>query len=179
MPPAPSEGPPPLEEAPLAPKAEAEAPVPPKVEHVSRKASPGVLVSAKSVAGMFQDGQEHFVRAGSSRGLEMGSVLMVVGPPMKGSKRRRLGEATVVEVWPELARVNLDAGARAEPGKHFAVLPEAPAKPEAPAEPVAAEAEAEPAPAPAPAPAAEAKKPLVGRATYSGIGPFRKINLLN
>ena len=113
---------------------------------------------------------------GSDQGLEMGSVLTVVGPPVKGSKRRRLGEATVVEVWPALARVSLDASARAEHGKHFAVLPEAPVKPESVAEPVAA-AQAEPAVAAAPA--VDAKKPLVGRASLSGVGPFREVTLFN
>jgi serine/threonine-protein kinase len=172
----PPEGPPPRE-APPAPKGDVPAtPVQPKVEFASKKASSAVLISAKSVVGMFQDGQEHFVRVGSKQGLEMGSVLTVVGPPVKGGKRRKLGEATVVEVWPVLARVSLDAGARSESGKHFAVLPEAPVKPEAPVEPVVAEA----VPAEAPAPAAsEVKKGLVGRASFTGVGPFRKIVLFN
>lgn len=158
----------------VAEKEAAEAPVAPKVEHAPRKVAPTVLVSAKSVAGMFQDGQEHFVRVGSKQGLEMGSVLTVVGPPVKGGKRRKLGEATVVEVWPGLARVSLDEGARTESGKHFAVVPDAPVKPEAPVEPVVAEAEAE-----APAPVAETTKPLVGRATFSGFGMFREVTLSN
>jgi serine/threonine-protein kinase len=142
-----------------------------------RKAAPLVAVPAKLVAGMFKDGAEHFVRGGATKGLEMGAVLAVVGPPQKGGKRKRLGEATVVEVWPTLARVSLDENAKAASGKRFAVLPEAPAKPPEPQ--VAAPAPAEPVPAPVSTPAVEEKKPLVGSATFAGIGPFRSITLVN
>lgn len=138
------------------------------------------LVSAKSVLGMFQDGAEHFVRGGSNTGLEMGTVLTVVGPPVKGDKRRKFGEATVVEVWPALARVSLDdEDARTTGGKRFVVVPEGLAAPKATKLTEAAAPAPTPPPEAAPPPPAETRKPLVGRAAFSGIGPFRKINLFN
>ncbi|XXF77885.1 protein kinase [Myxococcaceae bacterium GXIMD 01537] len=152
-----------------APSAHVDAPAPEPT--TPRKAA--ALIAAKVVTGMFQDGKEHFVRAGSNRGLEVGARVPVVGPAVKPGKHRRLGEATVLEVWPMLARVSLDEEARAATGKRFAVLPDAPVAPPPP-EPAPAVAATPPPAAPAPA-----RHALVGRASFSGLGPFRKVTLFN
>lgn len=72
-----------------------------------------VVVSAQPSVELFQDKGEFFARAGSSNHLQVGLQLKVLGAPIGGtSERRSAGRATVLEVWPTLARVSLDSGAR-------------------------------------------------------------------
>lgn len=63
---------------------------------------------------LFQDKGEFFVRAGRTRGIEVGAQLKILGAFIGNTgERRTAGKVTVLELWPELARVSLDAGARA------------------------------------------------------------------
>ena len=64
---------------------------------------------ASAQAELFKDKTEYFVRCGSSSGLGVGSVVLVLGESIGDTgERRSVGRATVMEVWAGLARVSLD-----------------------------------------------------------------------
>src|SRR4051812_4307355 len=69
---------------------------------------------------LFVDKGDTFARAGSEQGLKVGSALIVLGPTIGDTQeRRRVGTATVLEVWGSLARVSLDADASKASGAKF------------------------------------------------------------
>ena len=68
-----------------------------------------------------------FARAGADDGVKVGVELMIVGAPTQGGKRPKLGAATVLEVFPKLARISLDAAAAGAPGERSVVLGGTPA----------------------------------------------------
>jgi serine/threonine protein kinase len=82
----------------------------------------GPLIEVKRAAALFADGEKLFVRAGSDDGLKIGVELKVVGAPTIDGKRPHLGAATVLEVFPKMARLNLDESAAGSTGDRFASL---------------------------------------------------------
>ena len=140
-----------------------------------------LLMAASALADdaeLFLDRGETYVRAGSEQGLTRGTSVTVVA---KGGKK--IGTGTVMEVWPSLARVNLDqAASNDKTAAKYVSLGEKPAA--APSPPPAAPTGAVAAPPPPPPPAAEARKPaagnaLHGRATYGGAGPWTALQVFN
>ncbi|MBI3186133.1 MAG: serine/threonine protein kinase [Myxococcales bacterium] len=190
-PPSPVDSPPPGEaaEQPAAPEPPPESPAPRQVK--KKSTSETELVTARSVAEVFIDRGSHYLRAGAKSGLAVGDTVQVVGPSAQGGKRKLLGNATVLEVWPALARVSLDDGAREAKGKRFGAIsepasahlaaPSPPSVPSAPATTPPKEA------APASAPPAEAQKPtdagaprkLLGYVSKGGIWPLETLIITN
>ncbi|MGQ0504718.1 MAG: hypothetical protein ACT4TC_05305 [Myxococcaceae bacterium] len=79
-------------------------------------------VSAKN-AEVFVDKGDTFARAGTAQGLKQGTSVTVLGPTIGDTQeRRRVGKATVLEVWESLARISLDADAQKESGPKFVEL---------------------------------------------------------
>ncbi len=118
-----------------------------------------------SVAELFVDKGDTFARAGSEQGLKVGSAVTVLGPTIGDTQeRRRVGTATVLEVWDSLARVSLDADATKESGTKFVELPKGGAKAKAAAG--ASGSTASPA-APEEQPSGSGKS-LKGRASATG-----------
>ncbi len=73
-----------------------------------------VAAAAEPSGELFQDKGDFFVRARRTRGIEVGAQLKILGAFIGNTgERRTAGKVTVLELWPELARVSLDAGARA------------------------------------------------------------------
>jgi hypothetical protein len=70
---------------------------------------------------IFVDQDQPFVNAGYGQGLKVGSILPVAGgnPIGKTGERRDVGSAKVVELWENLARLQLDGPATAAKGKRF------------------------------------------------------------
>ena len=130
-------------------------------------------------AELFVDRGETFIRAGSDQGLQRGVAIDVLA----GKGGKKVGSATVMEVWPSLARVNLDEGARTDktPVK-YATLGAAKAQPPvAPTPPPPPPANAnnrkplgDPPPPPPPA-----RGELKGRAVYGGAGPWTALQVIN
>lgn len=151
----------------------------------------GSLVASAAVAEeveLFVDRGDTFLRAGSASGLAVGTTVTVLGDKIaKTEERRRVGTATVMEVWPSLARVALDDAARADkaakkfvslgPAKAAAAQPPPPPPPPPPAadtgrKPLGA--------APPPPPSGNtAGGPLKGHATFKGAGPWKLLGLFN
>jgi hypothetical protein len=68
-----------------------------------------VAVLGTSSVEMFRDQGQFFIRAGSSAGIKVGAQLPILGDVIASTtERRTVGRATVLEVWPELARVSID-----------------------------------------------------------------------
>ncbi len=91
------------------------------------------------VVELFVDKGDTFARAGTDQGLKVGAAVTVLGPTIGDTQeRRRVGTATVLEVWESLSRVSLDAEASKESGPKFLELgkgkaPKAAGAPEDPA----------------------------------------------
>ena len=128
-------------------------------------------------AEVFVDRNETYMRAGVNDGLRIGMTVTVFGDLIATTKEhRRIGTATVMELWPSLARLNLDEASRAATGKKFAgveggglaAVPP-PAPPPAPA----------PRTPPAPAPPPSRSGQLAGRALYRGVGHWMALQLVN
>ncbi len=133
---------------------------------------------------VFVDRGETYVRAGTAMGLALGAQVTIWGEQIPTTKeRRRAGTATVMEVWPSLARINLDDSARADKtAKKFASF-EGKARGNAPPPPPPAPPTP---PAPPPAPPVVAAAPerlpngiLRGHATFKGAGPWMVLTLWN
>ncbi len=88
-------------------------------------------VAARHSVEVFEDGEKTFIRAGTDSGLEVGESVALVGPDDGEATRAVLGQATVLEVFEDMARVHLGdvkqrplfavvrpgrAGGRARPG---------------------------------------------------------------
>lgn len=143
---------------------------------------------------IFVDRNETYVRAGTAQGLEQGSSVTVWGDLIATTKeRRRAGTATVMEIWPSLARVNLDEAARAdkaakkyasfEPRKRVqvpTVLTAPPPPPTAAPAPASKDAGRAPLKDPDAKPANPNAAPVLkGHATFKGAGPFMVLSLFN
>ncbi len=144
---------------------------------------------------VFVDRGETYVRAGTAVGLGLGSMVTVWGDLIASTReRRRAGSATVMEVWPSLARINLDDTARADKSAKKYASFEGKKRSEAavlsapPAPPRAGSAGAPPTPAlagrgplkdPAPPPPAATAGILKGHATYKGAGPWMVLVVWN
>ena len=130
--------------------------------------APGTAQAALEgrVTEVFVDRGESYVRAGTAQGLQVGSTVSILGPPIADTKERRsIGTGTVVEVWGKLARVSLDAAALAAPAPKFARV-EKEGKAAAPK----ASAGAPAAPAEASAAAEPERGSLRGHASVTGVG---------
>lgn len=129
---------------------------------------------------VFTDRGETYVRAGSDQGIEKGVALDVVTG--KAGARKNAGTATVMEVFPALARVNLDAAAAGEKGTRFVLLPSkdgvAPPPPPPPSSPAAPKRRPAGAGTDAVADPTQADK-LIGHAEYGGVGVWAAITLYN
>jgi hypothetical protein len=138
-------------------------------------------------AELFVDRGETYVRAGTNAGLDRGTSLEVV---VNG---KRIGVATVMEAWPAMARVNIDEGARKDASANRRVVlpakvggpppaaPTTPATPTAPPPPPPSSGPRAPLPAgqgalPAPVPAGG---PLMGHATWGGVGRWKMVRVFN
>jgi eukaryotic-like serine/threonine-protein kinase len=86
------------------------------------QAATGDVVEAKKTAELFVDGDKTYVRAGQGDGLVVGSTLVIVGAPGSDGKRQQIGSATVMEIFPKMSRVALDAAAGQTQGARFAAL---------------------------------------------------------
>ncbi len=153
----------------------------------------GGLLATDAVADepseIFVDRGETYVRAGSQQGLELGAAMTVWGDLIPTTtERRRLGTAVVMEIWPSLARINLDDAARNdktakkfasfEPRKRVAVpLPSQPPPPAMP--PAAAGPTDGGAAAKAPALPPGTPRVIKGHATWKGAGPWMVLTLWN
>ncbi len=88
-------------------------------------------VAARHSVEVFDDGEKTFIRAGTDSGLEVGESVALVGPDDGEATRAVIGQATVLEVFEDMARVHLGdvkqrplfavvrpgrAGGRARPG---------------------------------------------------------------
>jgi serine/threonine-protein kinase len=93
--------------------------IPPAVDVVQGKV--GEVVESKQVTEIFVDDGKTYVRAGVNEGLVVGATLVITGPPVEG-KRLKVGTATVMEVFPTMARISLDAAANEAVAPRFAAL---------------------------------------------------------
>jgi hypothetical protein len=133
--PAPAESPAPAaESAPAQPESAAApvttaeaAPTPPSEADPARPKR-GELVEVKKAAELFTNRTGTFLKAGTAQHLEVGMTIDVVGPKRKrlGDLRVLAGTATVLEVWPKLARVALDPDAASARNARFGSLPAGP-----------------------------------------------------
>lgn len=142
--------------------------------------SSAALAQATEVE-LFTDRGDLFVKAGTNHGVQVGASLTILGDRIGNTaERRRVGTATVMEVWPTLSRVVLDDAAKADKAaKKYVALSQGKVV-EAPPEgaPGAAPARPEKAEKPAGAPPAGAVE-LKGHATFGGAGPWKVLRLWN
>jgi hypothetical protein len=96
----------------------------------AKELAPGLDV-AKS-AELFNDGEKVLARAGSDDGLSVGVEVRIVGAAGLDGKRPLLGKATVLEVFPKMARLSLDEAAARATGEKSVALEVAVVKPAAP-----------------------------------------------
>lgn len=139
-----------------------------------------VLAADPNAVEVFKDKGDLFVRAGTNRGLKVGTELTVLGDRIGDTEEYRTGgKAIVLEVWETLARISPDEEARKLKEIKFAkvkgaaplVAPRAePAPKSRPAAAPKAEAEAEPAPT---------GPTLKGHASFIGIGPAKRLTIHN
>jgi eukaryotic-like serine/threonine-protein kinase len=139
--------------------------------------------AAPSEFELFTDRGDLFIKAGSNNGLQVGSELTILGDKIAGTdERRRVGVATVMEIWPTLARLALDDAAKADKAaKKFASLtaPAPAAKAPPPAQVKAEKKDAAAAPSVPPPPPPAAGGALSGHATFGGAGPWKLLRLWN
>lgn len=85
-------------------------------------ATAAATIEVKKSAAVFADGEKMLVRAGTEDGVKVGVELKIVGPAGADGKRPLLGTATVLEVFPKMARVSLDPAAASASGERSAAL---------------------------------------------------------
>lgn len=62
--------------------------------------------AAPTLWALTQDGPATLVKAGTTEGLAIDTVVVLLGPPLAGTQNRQVvGSARVAEIWPDLARV--------------------------------------------------------------------------
>lgn len=127
---------------------------------------------------LFVDRGEQYVRAGTHQGLEQGAMVTLWGDLIPTTtERRRAGTATVMEIWPSLARVSLDDAAKSDKAAKKYASFEPKRRAGTPA--------VSPPPPPAPVAAADGNAAgaaagiLRGRATFNGAGPWMVLTLWN
>jgi hypothetical protein len=130
-----------------------------------------LLAADPQAVEVFKDKGDLFVRAGTNRGLKVGTELVILGDRIGDSDEHRAGgTAIVLEVWATLARISPDEEARKLKDIKLARISGAAAPAPAPV------AKAAPPPKAEPAPAGNALK---GRASFIGIGPAKRITISN
>ncbi|MDP1916289.1 MAG: serine/threonine-protein kinase [Myxococcales bacterium] len=112
---------PPLDERPPEPPKEPTPVIVPPIADTVQAAT-GDVVESKKTAEIFVDGDKTYVRAGQGDGLVVGSTLVIVGAPGSDGKRQQVGAGTVMEIFPKMSRVALDAAAAQAQGARFAAL---------------------------------------------------------
>lgn len=136
--------------------------------------------AAQEPSEIFVDRGETYVRAGSQQGLELGTGMTVWGDLIPTTtERRRIGTAVVMEIWPSLARINLDDAARSdktakkyasfEVKKRVVVPPPTPPPPPPPPAGASADGGARPG----------TPRIIKGHATWKGAGPWMVLTLWN
>ena len=131
-------------------------------------ASPATIASTGAPVELFEDQGQTFLYAGSNQGLAVGSQVVIVGQRIGNTaERRRVGIATVMEVWPTIARVHLDEAAQSARGERHAWLADPSSAPSAATATATATATAPPM---VNAPASSSGS-LVGHAELQGFGP--------
>jgi serine/threonine-protein kinase len=83
-----------------------------------------VAVEVKKTVELFKDADKTYARAGTPDGLVVGQTLAIVSGPAADGKRTKLGTGTVMEVFPKMARLALDADATAATGDRFVAIGE-------------------------------------------------------
>jgi hypothetical protein len=145
------------------------------------------LVTVDTVYEVMEDRGEHYLRAGSANGVDMGTEVQVVGPAAGDGRRPLYGTAVVMELKSErMARVRLDK-APPEGSTLFASFTPPPPKETPRATARRQEPRAAPAPAArarvdiaAPVAIAESEPPpLQGRVELGGFGPMKRLTLYN
>ncbi len=145
----------------------------------------GLAAFADEPYEVFLDRGETYVRAGTSQGLDLGAQVTIWGDLIATTtERRRAGTATVMEIWPSLARINLDEAARADKtAKKLASFeskrPKAAVPPPPPLPPSAAAPPVAPAAVPTTAQTRLPNNVLRGHAAYKGAGPWMVLTLWN
>ncbi|MBL8920305.1 MAG: serine/threonine protein kinase [Myxococcaceae bacterium] len=81
-------------------------------------------VEVKKAVELFKDADKTYARAGTPEGLVVGQTLTIVSGPTADGKRTKLGTGTVMEVFPKMARLALDAEASAASGDRFVAIGE-------------------------------------------------------
>ncbi len=81
-------------------------------------------VEVKKAVDLFTDADKIYARAGKPEGLVVGQTLVIVSGPQSDGKRTKLGSGTVMEVFPKMARLALDAEATKASGDRFVAIGE-------------------------------------------------------
>ena len=124
-----------------------------------------LLAADPNVVEVFKDKGDMFLRAGTNKGLKVGSEVVILGEKIGDTDEyRTAGKASVLEVWETLARISPDEEAKK--------LKEIKVAKVGSSTPVAA---ANPPPAQTAAPAGGLK----GHAQIGGIGPAKRISIYN
>ena len=140
------------------------------------------LAAAPAEVELFTDRGELFVKLGTNAGLQVGAEVTILGDKIGNTEeRRRIGAATVMEVWPTLARLALDDAAKADkaPKKFASLSAPAPAPKPEKAEKAEGKKPLGSAPAVPPPPSPAAGGSLAGHATFGGAGPWKLLRLWN
>ena len=123
-----------------------------------------LLAADPTTVEVFKDKGDLFVRAGTNRGIQVGTELVILGDRIGDTDEYRAGgKATVLEVWETVARISPDEEARKLKDVKLARVKSA---------------------APVAAPAAVADPPnagntLKGHASFIGLGPAKRITVHN
>lgn len=163
-----------------APARRPSAPEDRKAERPGQSARPEDWITADLVVPIFLSEKEPFTKL---VGLAVGDELKVVGP-RRGGKHLRLGTATVMEVWPGLARLALDVDEAGASGKRYVVAPEGTVAPVTAAAQVEGGQDSAPVPAEPAAPqvdlaAGRPKVKLMGSVSVSGILMLTQFQITN
>src|SRR4051812_27819046 len=72
-----------------------------------------LLAADPKLVEVFKDKGDTFIRAGTNKGLKVGSEVVIVGDKIGDTDEYRTGgKATVLEVWETLARISPDEDAK-------------------------------------------------------------------
>jgi hypothetical protein len=130
---------------------------------------PTLAFAEGTVVDAFKDKNEYYVKAGTKAGLKVGSEVVILGDQIGDTGEYRTGgKATVLEVFENLSRVSLDE----EAAKQKEIKKARIAKSAAVSRPAAATGTGGSAPAAGGA-------GLIGHATIMGIGPAKRISVVN
>lgn len=94
------------------------------VKVIAAPVAGAATVEVKKAVELFTDAGKTYARAGQPDGLVVGQTLVIVSGPLADGKRTRLGTATVMELFPKMARVALDDAAGKASGERFVAIGE-------------------------------------------------------